>query len=105
MMTKELKWRNCENPECGVAFRPKVYNAIYCGSACRRIVTNQRVLQRYYDRKDRLNSKRICTTSKCGTNLSRYNAEGICEKCKRERLVQRLVGWGWDERKVRKEME
>ena len=97
--------RNCANPECNKAFLPKVYNAIYCSAECRKIITNQKVLQRYYDKKARLNSKRICKTKKCSTILSRYNEEDICERCKRERYVQRLVGWGWSEAKVRRQFE
>jgi hypothetical protein len=37
--------------------------------------------------------------------LSRYNQEDICEQCKRERLIMRLVGWGWDEAKVRRDSQ
>jgi len=107
IMTKELNCRNCANPDCGQSFKPKVYNAIYCGADCRKIITNKKVLQRYYDKKDRLSSKRICSTEDppCGTILSRYNTESICEACKRERYIQRLVGWGWSEKKLRDEMK
>ena len=97
--------RNCANPDCKKPFTPRVYNAIYCNAECRKIITNQKVLQRYYDKKARLTSRRVCITDKCGTVLSRYNSEDICEQCKRERLVMRLVGWGWDEAKVRRDAE
>ena len=97
--------RNCANTDCGKEFVPRVYNAIYCSAECRKIITNQKVLQRYYDKKARLNSKRTCKTKECYTVLSRYNEEDICEKCKRERFVQRLVGWGWNEKQVRRGLE
>ena len=97
--------KDCANPNCKKTFMPRVYNAIYCNAECRKIITNQKVLQRYYDKKARLNSRRTCITKECGTILSRYNAEDICEQCKRERFIQRLVGWGWNERLVRKEFE
>ena len=97
--------RNCANPDCGKEFTPRVYNAIYCSAECRKIITNQKVLQRYYDKKARLNSKRTCFTKGCPTILSRYNQEDICERCKRERFVKRLVGWGWDEKEVRRSLE
>jgi len=82
-----------------------VYNAIYCGAECRKVITNKKVLQRYYEKKERRNSRRVCLTKKCGTVLSRYNEEDICEQCKRERFIQRLVGWGWSEYKLRRECE
>ena len=97
--------RDCANPDCKKPFMPRVYNAIYCNAECRKIITNQKVLQRYYDKKARLSSRRTCATKVCGTILSRYNAEDICERCKRERFIKRLVGWGWNESKVRRDFE
>ena len=97
--------RDCANSDCCKPFMPRVYNAIYCSAECRKIVTNQKVLQRYYDKKARLNSRRVCSTDDCNIVLSRYNKEDICEPCKRERLIQRLIGWGWDEAKVRRDSE
>ena len=79
----------------------KVYNSIYCSAECRKIITNKKLLANYYEKKANKNKKRICKTKTCTVVLSVYNKELICEKCKRERFVQRLVGWGWDETKVR----
>ena len=104
-MTKESNCKSCANPDCGKSFVPKVYNAIYCGAECRKVITNKKVLQRYYEKKERRNSRRVCLTKKCGTVLSRYNEEDICEQCKRERFIQRLVGGGWSEYKLRRECE
>jgi thermostable 8-oxoguanine DNA glycosylase len=97
--------RDCANPACKKPFTPRVYNAIYCNAECRKIITNQKVLQRYYDKKARFTSRRICLTDECNAVLSRYNQEDICESCKRERLVMRLIGWGWDEKRVRSDFE
>ena len=100
-MKEKLDFKNYANPDCLQSFMPKVYNAIYCGSTCRKIITNQKVLQRYYDKKARRNSRRVCDTLDCNTVLSRYNDEDICEQCKRERFIMRLVGWGWNEAELR----
>jgi hypothetical protein len=51
-----------------------------------------------------MSKKRVCKTSKCSTVLSRYNKEDICEQCKGERFIKRLVSWGYDEEKLRKEV-
>ena len=93
--------RTCKNLDCSKPFKAKSYNSIYCSAECRRIVTNAKLLSNYYEKKANINKKRICKTKSCETVLSRYNKETICEKCKRERYVQRLVGWGWDEKSVR----
>ena len=63
--------KDCANPNCKKPFMPRVYNAIYCNAECRKIITNQKVLQRCYDKKARLNSRRTCATKVCGTILSR----------------------------------
>jgi hypothetical protein len=97
--------RICKNLDCSKAFTPKSYNSIYCSAECRRLVTNAKLLNNYYEKKANINKKRICKTKNCETVLSRYNKENICEKCKRERYVQRLVGWGWDEKTIRDGIE
>lgn len=103
----DRKSKVCANDGCEVEFVPKVYNAIYCSTACRRIVTNAKILKRYHDNKEAFSKKRICSgfNRECSTILSRYNKEDICERCKTERYVMRLVNWGWDEKKLREEMQ
>lgn len=96
--------RVCSNTECGSKFIAKVYNAIYCSSECRRIVTNKKLLEKYYETKEKRNKKRVCKTAACKTVLSKYNKENICEQCKKERYIKRLVSWGYDEEKLRKEV-
>ena len=102
----ERKSKVCANDDCGNEFVPRVYNAIYCSTPCRRIVTNAKILRRYHENKEAFGKKRICPgfNRKCGGILSIYNKENICESCKRERYIMRLVGWGWDEEMLRKEM-
>lgn len=99
--------RICANPECQRAFTPKVHNAIYHDDECRRVVTNQKVLDKYYEKKERKEhnrtTKRVCVEDGCDTILSRYNDEDICEPCKTERLINRLASWGWDEENLRDE--
>ena len=106
IMKKVSSSRICANSACKAEFMPKVYNAIYCSTPCRRLVTNAKILKRYHENKEAFGKKRICPGfhRECGGILSIYNKENICESCKRERYIQRLVGWGWDEEKLRKEM-
>lgn len=96
--------RLCANEECGQEFIAKVYNAIYCSVECRRVITNKKLLDNYYEKKKNKTTKRICKTKDCTTILSSYNKENICEQCKKERYIKRLVSWGYDEEKLRKEV-
>lgn len=98
-------YRICAYEECSKEFCAKVYNAIYCSADCRKIVTNRNLLANYYEKKANKDKKRTCKTKTCNTVLSRYNKETICESCKRERFVKRLVSWGWSEDSVRRGME
>lgn len=102
MFTEEK--RICANQDCQQSFIAKVYNTIYCSSECRKIVTNKKLLENYHRKKENKNKKRECKTKDCKTVLSKYNQEDICEQCKSERFIQRLVGWGWDEKKLRSEL-
>jgi uncharacterized paraquat-inducible protein A len=62
-------------------------------------------LDNYYKNKAKKNDKRVCDSKNCDTILSSYNKEDICERCKRERYINRLVSWGWDEEGLRREFE
>jgi len=96
--------RFCKNEDCGKVFIAKVYNSIYCSAECRKIVTNKKLLEAYHAKKNNKNKKRICKTKNCTTILSSYNKEDVCESCKQERYIKRLVSWGWDEKKLRGEV-
>lgn len=105
-MMKEVAisdWFFCKNPECSKEFKPKTYNSIYCSAECRKKVTNKRVLEKYHSDKKNFSSKRICKIKSCTTILSKYNKENICERCKQERFVKRLMSWGWSEAQARGE--
>lgn len=103
----KLDTRECANPECTNFFEPLVHNAIYCGDDCRKLITNQKVLDKYYEKKEQKeiirSQKRICERDGCGTVLSIYNDEAICEGHKTERLIERLGEWGWDMDKLEEE--
>jgi len=97
----ELLPKICANEECGRIYEPKVHNSVYCSTECRRVVTNKKVLNKYYEKKDKKNSKRrICKKKDCETILSRYNEEDICEAHQVERLKDRLQSWGWDRQQL-----
>ena len=93
----------CGNEDCQTVFLPKTYNGIYCSADCRKISTNRKLLEKYHSNKKNKNLKRMCVTSSCTTILSTYNKEKICEPCKVNRYIARLVSWGWDEQKLRDE--
>lgn len=87
----------CANEDCEKLFEAKVHNAVYCSPECRAVVTNKKVLDKYYANKERKkNKKRQCETPSCKTILSSYNEEDICGPCGVVRLKDRLESWGWD---------
>lgn len=96
--------RICSNEECSKIFIAKVYNAIYCSIECRKFITNKKILEKYHQDKENKKTKRNCKNKNCKTVLSKYNKENICEQCKVERYIKRLVSWGWDEKKLRNEL-
>jgi len=82
--------RVCANVDCKNKFTAKVYNTIYCSAECRKIVTNKKLLENYYEKKKNRQTKRICKTDGCDTILSRYNDEKICEACKKKDSLKDL---------------
>lgn len=100
----ESEQRICSNQECLKPFVAKVYNTIYCSAECRKVVTNKKLLDNYHKKKENKTKKRVCETKDCSTVLSTYNQEDLCEACKVERYIKRLVSWGWDEQKLRDEL-
>lgn len=82
-----LEPKICVNDECLKLFVPKVHNAVYCSAECRKIVTNQKVLNKYHANKAKRNQKnRVCKTRGCSTILSRYNDSSVCGSCQVNRL-------------------
>lgn len=71
--------RVCANPECQLEFVPKTHNQKYHSDECCKIVTNKRIMEKYYENKERRSRPRKCQV--CGTSLSRYNddEEDLCQ--------------------------
>lgn len=93
----------CAYDKCGIEFEPTTHNMKYHSDQCCRDATNERIMRRYYERKeakrDRAGNTRICATIGCGTVLSRYNEFVVCQKCEseiraaeRDTLKKRLLG-------------
>lgn len=73
--------KNCANPDCNTAFNPTRHNQKYCSKECCKVVTNAKIMQQYYEKKDRKSGKkRICRRCKT-TALSRYNESTVCQSC------------------------
>jgi len=85
---------NCASSECLIVFEPTTHNQKYCSSECCRIITNKRIMEKYYEKKAiRQGAVRACKS--CKSKLSRYNAAAtcsICEKRKDEKNKKRLMG-------------
>lgn len=71
----------CAREDCQVEFSPTTHNQKYHNAECCRIATNQRIMEKYYAKRDQKAGKvRYC--SKCNiTKLSRYNDSHICGGC------------------------
>jgi hypothetical protein len=71
--------QGCDNPIPEDAARSRKY----CSQQCSIKANNQKAMDRYNERKDRLRGKNICATVGCGTVLRRNNASKYCEGCLR----------------------
>jgi hypothetical protein len=82
LLAKEVDTiKNCANPACELLFAPTRHNQKYCSKECCKIVTNAKIMQQYYEKKDRKSGKkRVCKSCK-ETTLSRYNEGNICQSC------------------------
>jgi len=87
----------CSNPECNNTYTKKKHNHRYCSESCYKTVTNKKLMDDYYKKKDRLAGvKRVCELCKF-TKLSRYNKTEVCAECEskkktieREELIKQL---------------
>lgn len=83
-------------------FEKKTHNQKYHDDECCKIATNQRVMEKYYARRDQRAGKvRICTSCNI-TKLSRYNDSLICSSCRAKReaaanstVANMLQGVAW----------
>ena len=78
----------CAREGCDEEAERKTHNQKYCSDECCRLATNQRIMEKYYAKRDQRQGKaRYC--NKCGTTkLSRYNDSLICGPCKVEKEIQ-----------------
>jgi len=84
---------------CKKEFDRKTHNQKYCDADCCRKATNERIMQRYYEKRDnRRGKERMCIAKGCTTRLSRYNEEEVCSvhakklSPEREQLLRILGG-------------
>ena len=65
---------------CNNEFIPKSKNQKYCNPDCCRKATNKKIMQKYYENKERLKGKiRFC--SQCNSQMSMYNSNSVCYSC------------------------
>ena len=73
--------------QCGEQFEFRTHNQKYCSNHCCRIATNKRIMDKYYEKKERLKGKtKFC---KCGAMLSRYSNEVTCITCQGKKRRQK----------------
>jgi len=73
----------CAYEECKKEFTPKTHNMKYCSDECCRIATNDKLKEKYYEKKARLSGKeRRCKNRGCNSKLVMYNESNICSLCK-----------------------
>lgn len=66
--------------ECQKDFEFKTHNQKYCSNQCCRVSTNKRIMQKYYEKRERLAGKeRLCRD--CLAPLSRHNPLEVCAMC------------------------
>jgi len=94
----------CAYESCGKEFEKKTHNQKYCDSDCCRKATNERIMLRYYEKRDnRRGKKRVCSHKDCNIPLSRYNEEDVCSNHSRRMAprrdeVLRLLGKDGDKK-------
>lgn len=81
-----MKTAICANEECNNRFERAAHNQKFCSEDCLRIVTNKRIMKRYYENKERKKGKkRICMSGECATVLSKYNTSQYCSVCQEKK--------------------
>lgn len=91
----------CARKDCEVEFTPATHNQKYCCAECCRIATNQRIMEKYYDKRDQRQGKaRYCKS--CDSRLSRYNDGQFCSSCEllkkvnvNKSIVDMLMSVSW----------
>jgi hypothetical protein len=77
----------CARNGCEERYHKKTHNQKYHNDECCRLATNQRIMEKYYAKRDQRSGKtRFC--QECGvTKLSRYNDGVICSSCKSKKQI------------------
>ena len=78
----------CAREGCEEEFAPATHNQKYHNAECCRVATNERIMQKYYAKRDQKAGKaRYCI--KCNvTKLSRYNDSQICGGCQASSITE-----------------
>lgn len=74
-----MKQKHCE--WCDNQFKPRVSYQIYCSSECRELATREKITERYSITRRVKLSSRVRPCKSCGTRLSAYNDDDLCQKC------------------------
>lgn len=89
----------CARNGCTQEFEKRTHNQKYCSDECCRLATNEKIMIRYYENKDRKSGKpRHCAGRGCSQKLSRYNDGDYCASCVTKQQVsdrteiKRLLG-------------
>lgn len=84
---------------CDCPFTPSSSKQIYCGVECRQLASKEKIVERNKTEKikKRVGKERDCAGG-CGTKLSIYNDEGICDSCiehkrKMNNFIKELKGY------------
>jgi len=88
----------CSYDGCFNDFEPRTHNMKYCSDECCRTATNEKLKEKYREKKERLaGKKRICKADGCSVILSRYNESNKCDRCEnaqkrkdREAIIEML---------------
>jgi hypothetical protein len=72
----------CAREDCtNVIEEKKKFNQKYCSYECCKVATNARIMEKYYERKERMSGKpRYCKECKTA-KLSKYNYGDMCFAC------------------------
>jgi hypothetical protein len=77
----------CARNGCDNEFAKKTHNQKYCTDECCRLATNERIMEKYYEKRDQRQGKtrycKVCET----TRLSRYNDSQVCSPCKTSKQI------------------
>ena len=84
---------------CDESFTPSSDKQIYCTVECRMQASKEKIVERNKAEKikNRIGKQKVCAGG-CGTILSIYNDEGICEVCiehkrKMNKFMKELKGY------------